>query len=231
MIQRHQLGPDLRCVLAARRPAGPSSPRGAVGSGGYGRKRGEAPGRRPIRDRSREGLTSRRLGEYYFFVPHNHSNASVLRRRDAILRLVREEVVRSQEELQRLLAERGFEATQPTLSRDVRELGLVKTPGGYALQGTPDRAADAAHRAARLQRTLSEAVLSVRVAGSLVVLRTPPAGAHPVARAVDEADLAEAIGTIAGDDTVFVATPGAVSARALAARLAGPSAVDRRRHA
>lgn len=164
-------------------------------------------------------------------MPNNHSNASVLRRRDAILRLVREEVVRSQEELQRLLAERGLDATQPTLSRDVRELGLVKTPRGYALQGTPDRAADAAHRAARLQRTLSEAVLSVRVAGSLVVLRTPPAGAHPVARAVDEAELAEAIGTIAGDDTVFVATPGAVSARALAARLAGPPAADGRRHA
>lgn len=225
------MGLELRCGLAAKQPAGPSSPQGAVGSGGRGRKRGEAPGRRPFRAHSGVGLTPRPLGEYYCLVPNNHSTASVLRRRDAILRLVREEVVRSQEELQRLLAERGFEATQPTLSRDVRELGLVKTPGGYALQGTADRAADAAHRVARLQRTLSEAVLSVRVAGSLVVLRTPPAGAHPVARAVDEAELAEAIGTIAGDDTVFVATPGAVSARALAARLGGPHAADRRHHA
>lgn len=225
------MGLDLRCGRAAMRSAGRSSPRGAVGSGGCGRKRGEAPGRRPSGTHFGADLTPRPFGEYYFFVPHNHSSASILRRRDAILRLVREEVVRSQEELQRLLAGRGFEATQPTLSRDVRELGLVKTPGGYALQGTADRAADAAQRAARLQRTLSEAVLSVRVAGSLVVLRTPPAGAHPVARAVDEAELAEAIGTIAGDDTVFVATPGAVSARALAARLAGPPAADRRRHA
>lgn len=143
--------------------------------------------------------------------------------------MVREEAVRSQEELQRILAERGFEATQPTLSRDVRELGLVKTPRGYAVPGAPDPALDAARRAERLERALAEAVLSVRVAGSLVVLKTPPAGAHPVARVVDEAALPEAVGTIAGDDTVFVATPDAAAASALAARLSNPSAADRRR--
>lgn len=159
---------------------------------------------------------------------NTNPKASVLRRRDAIVRVVREAVVRSQEELQRLLAERGFEATQPTLSRDVRELGLVKTPRGYALPGA-DAVADAGRREERLERVLAEAVLSVRVAGSLVVLRTPPAGAHPVARVVDETELPEAVGTIAGDDTVFVATPGPVSARALAARLASPPAAGRRR--
>jgi transcriptional regulator of arginine metabolism len=158
-----------------------------------------------------------------------HPQASVLRRRDAIVRVVREEPVRSQEELQRLLAERGFGATQPTLSRDVRELGLVKTPRGYALPGAPDPGLDAQRRAGRLERALSESVLSVRVAGSLVVLKTPPAGAHPVARVVDEAALPEAIGTIAGDDTVFVAAAGAASARALAARLSTPSAAPERR--
>jgi transcriptional regulator of arginine metabolism len=176
-------------------------------------------------------LTYRRRHEYYLGSVNTHSKISVLRRRDAILRVVREEAVRSQEELQRILAERGFEATQPTLSRDVRELGLVKTPRGYALPGAPDPAIDAARRAERLERALAEAVLSVRIAGSLVVLKTPPAGAHPVARVVDEAALPEAVGTIAGDDTVFVAARDAVSARALAARLAGPPPADRRRHA
>jgi transcriptional regulator of arginine metabolism len=174
-------------------------------------------------------LTCRQWNEYYLEDVNTHSNTSILRRRDAILRVVREEAVRSQEELQRILAERGFEATQPTLSRDVRELGLVKTPRGYAVPGAPDPALDAARRAERLEKALAEAVLSVRVAGCLVVLKTPPAGAHPVARVVDEAALPEAIGTIAGDDTVFVATPDAAAASALAARFSNPSAADRRR--
>ena len=162
-------------------------------------------------------------------IVNSNPQISVLRRRDEIVRVVREAAPRSQEELQRILAERGFEATQPTLSRDVRELGLVKTPRGYALPGAPEPEVDARRRAERLERTLAEAVLSVRVAGSLVVLKTPPAGAHPVARAVDEAALAEAVGTIAGDDTVVVATPGAGAARSLAARLSNSSAAERRR--
>ena len=111
----------------------------------------------------------------------------------------------------------------------MRELGLVKTPRGYALPGSPDPGVDAQRRAERLEKALAEAVLSVRVAGSLVVLKTPPAGAHPIARVVDEAALPEAVGTIAGDDTVFVATPDPAAASALAARLSNPSAADRRR--
>lgn len=160
---------------------------------------------------------------------NTHPHVSILRRRDAIVRLVREEPVRSQEELQRLLAGRGFEATQPTLSRDVRELGLVKTPRGYALPGAADPAGDTERRLERLDRVLAESVLSVRPAGALVVLKTPPAGAHPVARVVDEAGLPEAIGTIAGDDTVFVAAADAEAARSLARRLSTPAAVPARR--
>jgi transcriptional regulator of arginine metabolism len=161
-----------------------------------------------------------------------HPLASVLRRRDAIVRLVREESVRSQEELQRLLSSRGFSTTQPTLSRDVRELGLVKTPRGYALPGAPDPAADAQRRLARLARVLADSLLSVRTAGTLVVLKTPPAGAHPLARALDEAGLPEAVGTIAGDDTIFVAAVDAAAARALATRLYPPAtALERRRRA
>lgn len=174
-------------------------------------------------------LTAGLWNEYILVIVNTHPLASVLRRRDAIVRVVREEAVRSQEELQRLLAERGFEATQPTLSRDVRELGLVKTPRGYALPGAPAPGLDAERRIERLERVLADSVLSVRVAGSLVVLRTPPAGAHPVAHAIDGADLPDAVGTIAGDDTVFVAAPDAASARTLAARLSTPSAAERRR--
>jgi transcriptional regulator of arginine metabolism len=155
---------------------------------------------------------------------NTHAGGLILRRRDAIVRLVREKPVRSQEELQRLLAHRGLDATQPTLSRDVRELGLVKTPRGYAVPGEDDPAVSAPRRLERLARVVADTVLSVTVAGTLVVLKTPPAAAHPVARALDEAGLAEAVGTIAGDDTVFVAVAGEAAARALAARLSTPGA-------
>lgn len=175
------------------------------------------------------GLTGGGRNEYYFEAVNTHPHASILRRRDAIVRLLREEPVRSQEELQRLLSGRGFEATQPTLSRDVRELGLVKTPRGYALPGAAEPAGDAERRAERLDRVLAESVLSVRPAGSLVILKTPPAGAHPVARVLDEAGLSEAVGTIAGDDTVFVATVDPEAARSLATRLSTPATAPVRR--
>lgn len=170
------------------------------------------------------GLDSPDRNEYVPVVVNIHPQAGVLRRRDAIVHLVQQEPVRSQEELQGLLALRGIDVAQPTLSRDVRELGLVKTPRGYALPGATDPRAEAERRLGRLERVLAEAVLSVRAAGSLVVLRTPPAGAHPVARALDEAGLPEAVGTIAGDDTVFLAAADAAAARTLAARLSHPGA-------
>jgi transcriptional regulator of arginine metabolism len=111
---------------------------------------------------------------------------------------------------------------QPTLSRDLRELGLAKTPRGYLVPPAADRQfAPSAMREEKLRRALRGFALSVAPAGSLVVVKTPPASAHPVARALDEAELAGVVGTIAGDDTVFVATPGERAARALARRLGG----------
>jgi transcriptional regulator of arginine metabolism len=148
------------------------------------------------------------------------------RRRQAILALVEEGGVRSQEDLQRRLKRRGIEVAQPTLSRDLKALGLAKTPSGYvsAAAGTfvPAEAREGA-----LIRAVGEFVLSVRAAGSLVVVRTPPAGAHPLARALDEADVPDVVGTIAGDDTVFVATPGAAAALRLERRLRLPLAPAR----
>jgi transcriptional regulator of arginine metabolism len=151
------------------------------------------------------------------------------RRRAAILRLVTERPVRSQADLQRLLRRRGFAAAQATLSRDVRDLGLARTPTGYAAPPAPSPFVPAGRRQEVLDRTLVRDALSVRAAGTLVVIRTPAAGAHPVARALDEAAIPGVAGTIAGDDTIFVATPDAPSARRLARRLAAPLVAARGR--
>ncbi len=148
----------------------------------------------------------------------NNSPGGALRRRSEILRLVEGGAVRSQAELGALLRRRGFRVAQPTLSRDLRELGLHRTPVGYASPPGPP-ALPTEGRTAALDRVLGQTALAVLVAGSLVVVKTPPAGAHPVARAIDEAMLAGVVGTIAGDDTVFVATPDTGSARRLERRL------------
>src|SRR5262249_23775836 len=152
----------------------------------------------------------------------NKSGGRAQRRRNEILRLVQERAVRSQEELQFLLRRRGFAAAQPTLSRDVRDLGLARTPTGYAVPRTPSAFVPDQRREETLDRMLARDALSVATAGTLVVVRTPVAGAHPVARALDEAALPGVVGTIAGDDTVFVATADPQSARRLARRLAAP---------
>jgi transcriptional regulator of arginine metabolism len=148
------------------------------------------------------------------------------RRRQAILALVGEGGVRSQEDLQRRLKRRGIEVAQPTLSRDLKTLGLAKSPAGYV--AAPAGAfVPAETREGTLARALGEFVLSVRAAASLVVIRTPPAGAHPLARALDEADLPDVVGTIAGDDTVFVAATGPTAALRLERRLRAPLAPAR----
>jgi transcriptional regulator of arginine metabolism len=154
------------------------------------------------------------------------ASGTALRRRHEIQRLVREVPVRSQQDLQRLLRRRGFTVAQPTLSRDLRELGLAKTAAGYALpaEAAPSPEKAAAARTERLERALVEYALVVRTAASLVVLRTPPAAAHPLARALDEADLEGVMGTIAGDDTIFLATRSAAEAESLARRLLRPLA-------
>jgi transcriptional regulator of arginine metabolism len=151
---------------------------------------------------------------------NEHADRRGLRRHETILALVRASAVRSQGQLQRLLRRRGLAVTQPTLSRDLRDLGLAKTPRGYvAPEGAPARFTPPSRRDARLGRALRGFALSARPAGSLVVVKTPPAAAPPLARALDEAGLPEAIGAIAGDDTIFLATRDKRAARALARRL------------
>ena len=125
----------------------------------------------------------------------------------------------SQEALQQALRRRGISVAQPTLSRDLKTLGLVKTRAGYAAPAAAAMGAAGPARGEQIDRVLRDFALSVRLAGSLVVIRTPAAAAQPVARALDEADLPDVVGTIAGDDTVFVAAPGPAAAGRLARRL------------
>lgn len=146
----------------------------------------------------------------------------VRRRRAEILKLVRERTVRSQEELQQLLRRRGFTVAQPSLSRDLKDLGLARTPTGYAAPASPSLFVPAARREGALDRALAHSVLSVEAAGTLVVVKTPPGEAHPVARALDESSVSGVVGTIAGDDTVFVAAPSPAAALRVERRLRAP---------
>src|SRR5208282_1115076 len=129
-----------------------------------------------------------------------------LYRRTQILSLLRTDPAVTQDELRRKLARRGIQVTQATVSRDIEELGLVKTRSGYRL---PDAAEPPAPVQPTLQVILKEFLREVNQASNLVVLKTYPGNAHSVAAVLDAQDWAEIVGTVAGDDTVFVATPSA----------------------
>jgi transcriptional regulator of arginine metabolism len=125
-------------------------------------------------------------------------------RHGQILRLVSAERVGNQEELRRRLAQQKLRVTQATLSRDLQELKLVKTTEGYK----PGSAVpDDVSTLPPLTRALREFLLDIRPAENLLVLKTPPSGAQPLAAAVDGAKFPEIAGTIAGDDTVLIITP------------------------
>jgi transcriptional regulator of arginine metabolism len=129
-----------------------------------------------------------------------------LYRRAQILNLLRTGPTVTQDELRRKLARRGIRVTQATVSRDIEELGLVKTRSGYRL---PDAAEPPAPVQPTLQVILKEFLEDARQASNLVLLKTHPGNAHSVAAALDAQDWPEVVGTVAGDDTIFVATPGA----------------------
>ncbi len=129
-----------------------------------------------------------------------------LYRRNQILDLLRSQAVATQLELRRKLAARGIRVTQATVSRDVEEMGLIKTREGYRL---PDASAPTAVPAQpTLSMILKEFLRETRQAANLVVLRTHPGNAHTVASALDAAEWPDVAGTVAGDDTIFVATQG-----------------------
>jgi transcriptional regulator of arginine metabolism len=121
-------------------------------------------------------------------------------RQAQILELVRHKPVRTQEDLAEALRGRGIQTTQVTLSRDMKDLGLVKTPGGY-------RPIDQRPHASHVETVLHEFLLDVRMAQNLLVLRTPPGSASALAAALDQQKWPEIVGTIAGDDTILVVAP------------------------
>ena len=132
---------------------------------------------------------------------NKHSSIS---RHDEILQIVKAQPVRSQDELMKLLRKRGVRVTQPTLSRDIHEIGLVKGAVGYTFAGAV-AAAEPSRLVERLDHAIREFAVSAATSGTIAVVRTLVAAAQPLARAIDEASLPDAAGTLAGDDTIFVA--------------------------
>jgi transcriptional regulator of arginine metabolism len=129
------------------------------------------------------------------------------RRQRAILTLVATRPVHSQEELVSLLQNQGFEVTQATVSRDIKELGLAKVPirseqGDEIFKYVVPSAA--VNYVSRLHRTVAELVTTVEGAVNTIVIHTPPGSAMMVASAIDEAAWPEVLGTVGGDDTVII---------------------------
>ncbi len=129
------------------------------------------------------------------------SDAHQLERRGAIVRILRDGMVRKQADLVRLLKKEGHAVTQSSISRDLRDLGVLKASGRYVLP--PDEVT----RANGDFGSLTQFVRELRPAGgSITVLRTTIGAAQSVAVAIDKAEWPEVAGTISGDDTIFIAT-------------------------
>jgi transcriptional regulator of arginine metabolism len=139
-------------------------------------------------------------------------------RHAAILELVRERRVPSQEVLREVLAERGIEVAQATLSRDIRELGLVKVPdeNGGSVYTLPAGVTDPTPTLARLLPSL---YLGADGVGNLLVVKTMVGGAQPIAVGIDWEEWPEVVGTIAGDDTILVILRDAALRERVVARL------------
>ena len=160
--------------------------------------------------------------------PRAASEGGVTRvgRQARIIEVLSAAPVHSQTELAVLLAEDGIEVTQATLSRDLEELGAVKLRGAnggagvYVVpeDGSPVRGVSGG--TGRLSRLLGELLVSTDAAGNLAVLRTPPGAAHYLASAIDRAALPQVVGTLAGDDTIFIAAREPMTGAQLAAVIA-----------
>ena len=121
-------------------------------------------------------------------------------RQGIIVDVIRKNVVRSQEELAALLQHDGVATTQATLSRDIRELGLVKVRGSYQdaqeVHSTPPDDS--------LRRAFEQYVIKTGISGNIVMIKTSPGNAHSIGAVFDAAKWPEVLGTVAGDDTIFV---------------------------
>ncbi len=134
-------------------------------------------------------------------------------RHETILRLVRQRSVPNQQVLRQELEKNGITTTQATLSRDLSELGLVKTSEGYKL---PAQLGETLHASnTELKRVLREFMREATAANNLLVVKTPVGSANALGIALDKASLPEVVGTVAGDDTILVVTRSAATARSL----------------
>lgn len=148
-------------------------------------------------------------------------------RQQRIAELLGRERVRSQSQLAELLAADGIETTQATLSRDLVQMGAVRVrdTGGTLVYAVAGEGGDRTPRAGdqlgdvRLSKVAGEVLVSAESSSNLVVLRTPPGAAHYLASALDHADVADLLGTIAGDDTVLLICRDPDGGPALAAQL------------
>ena len=148
-------------------------------------------------------------------------------RQQAIRDLLEQRPIRTQQELVTALRERGFRATQATVSRDVAELGLVKRGArGVQAYALPSRAEEREQTGEdRLAKLLRDLPVELKSAGLLLVVRTVPGSAHAIAASLDRCRWTEVVGSIAGDDTLFLAFADRVAlqrVRQRLARLAGP---------
>lgn len=123
-------------------------------------------------------------------------------RHHAIRDLLVTTTVTNQDELRRKLAERGIHVTQATLSRDIRQLKLLKGPAGYALPATGEE-----DELPEISGVLKDFALEVRQAQNLLIVLTTMGGAQPVAASIDSQEWTEVVGTIAGDNTVLIICP------------------------
>ena len=144
-----------------------------------------------------------------------------LRQRE-IRDLLAQRSIRTQQELAAALRERGFRATQATISRDVAELGLMKSNrAGVQTYVVPARVTEAESTGEeRLRALLRDLPVEIREAGLMLVIKTLPGSAHAIAAALDRTRWSEVVGSIAGDDTVFVAFADRMSMQRIRGRLA-----------
>ena len=144
------------------------------------------------------------------------------RRQRAIANLIQAQALASQEELAERLSAEGYAVTQATISRDLEQLGATKVRrAGQLCYALPGQAGDSA--APRLAAIFRDWVRSIDTAANLAVIKTPPGSAHLVGVALDNAGLTEIVGTICGDDTIFVACRSSSEAETLAGKLRSAS--------
>ena len=142
-----------------------------------------------------------------------HATQIQLDRQEALRQILKAAPAETQQFLVEKLTELGFEATQSSVSRDLKDIGAVKTAGGYQLADAEIAADDAVSQVSSLVRDLQSA------GPNLLVIKTAIGGAQRVALALDRADWPEVVGNIGGDDTVFAATPIAAAQRTLISRI------------